>query len=1077
MATRRIVRGVRPVPEEALARALPPEYSVEVVDYLRDLERRFRQVQTIAGDTQILLADGVAPGPPGDPGGPGPPGPPAPGTEPDLTPPPTPSGLTVSAGFANIFIQWDAATYSQGHGNLQTNIYGAKYTSGPLPTFAAAVLIASPPQPDAIYAHPTELSTTWHIWIKFQSRDGIESTAPAGGTNGQSATTGAIGTNDLGPLIVEAGNLASGSVTASKIATAALEFTKFAAGIEPVGIVNALPNPVGYTGPKAVFLTTDNKLYRYTGTAWTTAVATVDLLGQITSTQITDQAITTPKLAAGAVTANQIAADTITANQIATGAITANELAANSVIAGKIAAAAVSATQIAAGAIQTDKLLVTGRGAALNDDPNFQDLSAWTLFSGNVGAFVNVADGSVGSTALQSGTAGPVGSWYNSRRVPFDPAKTYRIRGRARNNGAGDGRLFIGVALFDSPGNNIAGDGTQWFYPVNNAIPTVGWTAYSAEFGANTTRPFPSTARTMAALVILNYNSTTGTMQAQDLRLEEKTAADLIVDGSIIASKLAANAIAVGSAAIQDGAIVNAMIRDATIDTAKIATLAAGKITAGSLLVGAFIQSSDYVNNVAGWRIHGNGSAEFGAAVIRGQLTAAQIDTRGLDIRTPGGAIILSASDNLDFTRINPSGGWLNENIRQNRNWVRNTNTWTFFGSGANLSGGNEFYNGRYVHFPSLAAPPTSYAQSPSMSLTNGQTYTVSFVAWSDVPGRNLIVDLFPDTLPEVVVPLTTTPTLYKYPFTLAHADAANCVMRAFPAGAQAGQIIFGNPQIELGTTYTTFKPALEDEVTPANQLTPANATTFIANAAIKSAMIETLTADKITTGTLTGQTLTGGTIQTNAPGNNKRIVLNESNSNEARFYGDRGDGTFEMLASIGITGPDLVIGQFGTSSAANNRAAVWGQSGSGWGVRGNSSSNAGVWGESSSGIGGFFTSVSNAAVRGIAQVNSAALAAIEGVTNPGVAAKGVAGYSNGSGPAIYGGPGVSGSTGYGAEYIGNATRAPLRLQNAYTTPPSIVEFGGIAMIRSLGGLGTFNLCFSDGSQWLKVKDLTTWDV
>ncbi|MBQ1766795.1 MAG: carbohydrate binding domain-containing protein, partial [Aquincola sp.] len=39
-----------------------------------------------------------------------------------------------------------------------------------------------------------------------------------GGTNGKSATTGKIGNNDLGPLIVEAQNIASGAVTPGKLA-------------------------------------------------------------------------------------------------------------------------------------------------------------------------------------------------------------------------------------------------------------------------------------------------------------------------------------------------------------------------------------------------------------------------------------------------------------------------------------------------------------------------------------------------------------------------------------------------------------------------------------------------------------------------------------------------------------------------------------------------------------------------------------------------------------------------------------------------------------------------------------------
>src|SRR5438045_6564063 len=84
----------------------------------------------------------------------------------------------------------------------------------------------------------------------------------------------------------------------------------FAPGLVPVQIVAVLPPlpdalwPQGYV----VFLTTDNKLYRSTGTAWTVAVPTVDLTGQVTSAQITDLAVTTAKIALLAVDTAQIAA-------------------------------------------------------------------------------------------------------------------------------------------------------------------------------------------------------------------------------------------------------------------------------------------------------------------------------------------------------------------------------------------------------------------------------------------------------------------------------------------------------------------------------------------------------------------------------------------------------------------------------------------------------------------------------------------------------------------------------------------------------------------------------------------------
>ena len=106
----------------------------------------------------------------------------------DLTPPPTPTGFTVSAAISNIFIECSAQTYTQGHGHAKTKVYGATWVSGPLPVFADAVVITE--FQGTTFAHATNPATTWHLWIKWVSVDGVESTTPAGGINGLSVTTG-----------------------------------------------------------------------------------------------------------------------------------------------------------------------------------------------------------------------------------------------------------------------------------------------------------------------------------------------------------------------------------------------------------------------------------------------------------------------------------------------------------------------------------------------------------------------------------------------------------------------------------------------------------------------------------------------------------------------------------------------------------------------------------------------------------------------------------------------------------------------------------------------------------------------
>lgn len=324
---------------------------------------------------------------------------------PDLTKPPTPTGLAAVAGLGNVLVEWGAPIYTAGRGHKQTNIYATKQPADDNTAYTIndAVRVDSAVGPLTVIALPSDLRVKWRIWIRFESNDGVESD-PAGGVNGVVVTTGRIGTQDLGDLVVQAGNLAAGAVTVAK----------FGAGIEPVTIITAASLPT-IKSTNAIYWS--GKLYRWNGTAYVATVPTTDLsgqvtdaqiaamaaaklTGQITSTQVTDGAISTPKLAAGAVmtdkifagaiTAEKIAANTITANEIAANAITASELAADAVTAGKIQAGAITANKLAANAIAVGTAAVENGainnamiGNAVIDDAKVANLSAAKLTAGD----------------------------------------------------------------------------------------------------------------------------------------------------------------------------------------------------------------------------------------------------------------------------------------------------------------------------------------------------------------------------------------------------------------------------------------------------------------------------------------------------------------------------------------------------------------------------------------------------------------------------------------------------------------------------------------------------------------------
>lgn len=502
----------------------------------------------------------------------------APDYTPDLTPPPTPDAFQATPAIFNNILEWLAANYVVGHGHAATIVYGAHWTSGPLPVFSDAEEVGS--SAADMFVHPVGTGQQWHYWIKHKSIDGVVSTTPAGGTNGMVATTGKIGNADLGPLIVEAGNLANNSVGASQLVAGAVSATKFATGIEPVTVVSSVP---GSFVTRAVFNTADSNLYRWNGSAYVRTVAAGDmtgqlsdsqiaaiaaakLTGQITGTQITDGAISTPKLAAGSVTTAALAADSVTAAQIAAGAITASELAANAVtanaiaantiVAGKIAAGAVNTDQLAANAVTASKVLITGRGAALNDDPGTIDQTAWSDSAGTAIANVDSSIAPTGKVLRITGNA-----LTNSRAFPVVAGKRYRLSAYARQV-SGGGPFYLRLWCMDSTGVNTV---------YNIGVEGITITGSFVRYSGSLTVPANST---QAMIRFWTSYTSTGVVDMSDIRCEEAIPGELIVDGAITATKIAANAIAVGTAAIENGAIVNAMIGNLAVDSAKIANAA-----------------------------------------------------------------------------------------------------------------------------------------------------------------------------------------------------------------------------------------------------------------------------------------------------------------------------------------------------------------------------------------------------------------------------------------------------------------------------------------------------------------------
>jgi hypothetical protein len=187
---------------------------------------------------------------------------------------------------------------------------------------------------------------------------------------------------DTASIMIRAtGTGAYAGVTVDKIVT----LSKIKGGYE---IVSALPTTNNFEG-RVVFLTTDDKLYRFNGTAFTAAVPAVDISGTIGNSQIADGAITETKVGDNAISSAKIAANAITAGKIYAGVVQADRIQANNIATNAITSDKINAGAVIAGKIATD--------AVVADNIDVASLSAisatiGTLKTASTGGRVEISD-------------------------------------------------------------------------------------------------------------------------------------------------------------------------------------------------------------------------------------------------------------------------------------------------------------------------------------------------------------------------------------------------------------------------------------------------------------------------------------------------------------------------------------------------------------------------------------------------------------------------------------------------------------------------------------------------------------
>ena len=898
-------RGIGPVPE-GIGEALH--------DFLTQLRGRVtagNSTGAFSGSFSGSSGSGAGGGTIVIPGGPGD------GYTPDYTPPPTPTGVNVVAGIDFVGITTDAPTFSQGNGYARTIVYGAKYGgTGPLPTFANAVIVHE--FVGQVGSFPTDPATQWHIWLKWRTRDAVDSVSPAGGANGFQVTTG----QDVTKLL----QILSGQITESQLYTSLNQR------------INLIDGAAGLTGSVNARIKTEEDARVAQDALIASRITTLNASNS--GGALTDD----PEVRAGFefwdVIINPGGASIVNGSLTGRKAFRASTdtwVACRYTIPVDRNKQYTARGRFRAGgsvsSLRTAYLFVDlfdSSGARIAGDGTFWHYSAasgthpgtdWVDWSTTFGggssrtfptnaAFMRVGAG------LMYNDARPNGGWMEAESLAIYDAEAAMVGARLTveesTRASADTALAqqittlsstvttnnntLTAALQTESSTRVSVDGWMSSQYVVRTQLTQGGRTVMGGFGLMGTSN-PTQGPTIDFGVLANkfwIGPPAGTTGVSDILPFIVQTTEQVVNGVTIP-----RGVYMDSAYIRDLTAVVARMGNAWITSAMIASLAATKITSGTIAVGEQIQSSNYVNGVSGWMINGNGGAEFGFANIRGTLLASQvaaglitatmIDSRGLDIRDNAGNIILSANSPLTAQYINARFG--GNNLIGNSGFMRHSsglpNGWGPYNNAGisittSVSSGGQFGTNFY-RITANASGATEFGiyvvgGSPERVIdwVPGQWFCISF--WARSAGSLLVgsrVSALFSNMGFTPAAILEDPQLQNGVWQRWSARVQPASNASTPNGELYISVIGGAPsgaawdicavKVEPGEFPTAWSPAPREKVGGDNRITAANASVFIDNAAIGAAQIGSLNVGVISTA-LNGGNTTGNymTMETN---------------------------------------------------------------------------------------------------------------------------------------------------------------------------------------------------------------------
>lgn len=709
---------------------------------------------------------------------------------------------------------------------------------------------------------------------------------------------------------VSTSGLLDGSVTADKLAADAIQATKFASGIEPVSIVSLLPNVVGYTGPKLVFLTTDNKLYRYTGSDWVKELPAEDLTGQLV----------------------------------------ADQLASNSVTTGKIQAGAVSTDQLAARAVTASKLVLTDTS---NIYPDYDILDS-EFYSG--GGFTRVA-----STSLTSGAyslrivASAFTVRVESQWFQVEPSSEYFVEVSASQSISGaTGAAAVYVEFASHDGGTAAPTLTRAEQVVRRVSTTSAARADLAVTTASNER--------RARLVFVREAGGTGVADFGGPVIRRRNNAKLIVDGSVVATKIAADAVQTHH--ILAGAVTADKL---TVNKLSAITADMGDVTAGTFTLSStgYIRggATNFSTGAGFWMGYDAGTYKLRA----GTPGSSGFEWTGsaFNVRGPDGSITISsgvvdwgkiagadkpesgATVGAAFEKFNVTSTILNEQFASGfTGWVNRSGDGevAVYNNPANPYGSMD---GKYVYFGNMAGDDQVWAVRTAQLFPydpnklyrmrvrcrqtggSGDLYVgfegiaadgTTYVTWD---GQNLWGSQHYFVASEKKLPTVdyTDPSTWTELVGYVKGSAAQSDLGEFPSYSNPCRlhanvkyfrpVVIANYNYQPGSFDLDYVIIEEGTIAPGNlsgQIEAGNVSTYIANAAIGNAQIGTAAIGTAQIGDAAITTAKIGDLQVDT-----LKIKGDAISVSAAAYNSAGSTTSVVLDSGGARVNIFVFGAYRT--------------------------------------------------------------------------------------------------------------------------------------------------------------------